>query len=364
MNSTSRAFLCISLLAAFASALTPAEVLVVANRQSPVSRSIAEYYVRSRGIPASHVVYLDCPAGEEIERAAYESCLAAPISRLLRERGWVESVLAIVTTKGVPLKIRAELGPQTTAASVDSELAALYQDLHGRPHPLPGPLPNPYYRSAAPFRHPDVPIYLVTRLSAYTFADVRVMLERAEHAQNRGNVVLDMKSYDLNDGNHWLKLAAEKLPPARVRLEESGKVARGVKDVIGYAGWGSNDPSRAERDVQLTYLPGAIATEFVSTDGRTFEEPPPSWTTGTWENKAAFFAGSPQSLAADLIRQGATGASGHVYEPYLAFTPRPDFLFPAYLGGRNLAESFYAAIPAISWMNIVLGDPLCRLWKH
>jgi uncharacterized protein (TIGR03790 family) len=56
-----------------------------------------------------------------------------------------------------------------------------------------------------------------------------------------------------------------------------------------------------------------------------------------------------------------TGASGHVAEPYLAFTQRPDRLFPAYYGGRNLAESYYLSIPALSWQNVVIGDPLCSL---
>jgi uncharacterized protein (TIGR03790 family) len=50
-----------------------------------------------------------------------------------------------------------------------------------------------------------------------------------------------------------------------------------------------------------------------------------------------------------------------VYEPYLAYTPRPNILLPAYYHGRNLAESYYLSIPVLSWMNIVIGDPLCKL---
>jgi uncharacterized protein (TIGR03790 family) len=54
-------------------------------------------------------------------------------------------------------------------------------------------------------------------------------------------------------------------------------------------------------------------------------------------------------------------ATGHVEEPYLAYTPRPDILLPAYYGGRTLGESFYLSVPSLSWMNILLGDPLCRI---
>jgi uncharacterized protein (TIGR03790 family) len=91
------------------------------------------------------------------------------------------------------------------------------------------------------------------------------------------------------------------------------------------------------------------------------KQPPDSWTFGSWKDPKGWFAGSPQGLSADYIRQGATGASGHVYEPYLQYCPRPDYVFPSYLGGRNLAESYYRAMPLLSWQNVVLGDALCSL---
>jgi tetratricopeptide (TPR) repeat protein len=76
------------------------------------------------------------------------------------------------------------------------------------------------------------------------------------------------------------------------------------------------------------------------------------------------FGGSHQSLTADLIRDGVTGASGHVDEPYLDATIRPEILFPAYVSGRNLAESYYAAMPYLSWQTIIIGDPLCAPFPH
>jgi uncharacterized protein (TIGR03790 family) len=90
-------------------------------------------------------------------------------------------------------------------------------------------------------------------------------------------------------------------------------------------------------------------------------KPPESWKLGDYNRPDSFYADSPQSLSGDLIHEGVTGVSGHVFEPYLGMTPRPDYLFPAYLGGRNLAESFWLSIPALSWQNVVIGDPLCRL---
>ena len=107
--------------------------------------------------------------------------------------------------------------------------------------------------------------------------------------------------------------------------------------------------------------PGALATEFVSTNARTFQRPPDTWTLGVWSDPRTWYAGAPQSLIGDYIHEGATGVTGHVAEPYLAACPRPDLLFSAYIRGRNLAESFYLSIPFLSWQNIVAGDPLCAL---
>jgi Tfp pilus assembly protein PilF len=99
---------------------------------------------------------------------------------------------------------------------------------------------------------------------------------------------------------------------------------------------------------------------FVSTDGRTFKEPDDTWNVTAWLDPKTYFAGSPQSLAGDLIREGATGVAAHVAEPFLDSVVRPQILFPAYLNGFNLAESFYLAMPFLSWQTVIVGDPLCR----
>jgi hypothetical protein len=82
------------------------------------------------------------------------------------------------------------------------------------------------------------------------------------------------------------------------------------------------------------------------------------------QDRHAAFAGTAESLMGDLIRAGVTGVSGSVDEPYLDAAIRPDILFPAYASGRNLAESFYAAMPYLSWQTLVVGDPLCAPFPH
>jgi uncharacterized protein (TIGR03790 family) len=352
----------LSAVAGACGALTPADVLVLGNSNSALSRSITEYYARQRHIPKDQILFLDMPVQEEISRKEYDTRIAGPLGTFLRKRNWIDRILAIVTTSDVPLKVEGSRGTRGTGASVDSELAALYGDLRSVPHDTAGPIQNPFYGSGRPMAHPEFPLYLVTRLTGYTFQDVRAIIDRSLAARNHGIVVLDQRAPGADIGDNWLARTSNRLPEGRALLEETEKVVYGAKFVIGYGSWGSNDPHRHERDVRFQYLPGAIVTEYVSTDGRTFREPPSTWVPGgSWKNRADHWAESPQTMSADFLRQGATGVSGHVYEPFLEQTPHPELLFPAYLSGRSLAESFWSAIPGLSWMNIVVGDPLCRL---
>jgi uncharacterized protein (TIGR03790 family) len=342
----------------------PDSVLIVVNQSSALSRKIGEYYAARRRVPASNICRFSASTDEEISRADFNDQIAHPIQDYLRVHNLTEKILYIVTTAGLPLKVRGSGGLTGDAASVDSELTLLYFDLHGRSHALGAGIANPFFgKMNAPFRHPDFPIYLVTRLAGYDFDDAKALVDRALLAHNRGKFVIDLKADDATHGNRWLLEAAQQLPRDRVVLDRSADVLEHESDVIAYASWGSNDPARKQRHLDFHWLPGAIMTEYVSTNARTFARPPDGWNIGGWGDQNATFAGSPQTLTADYIHDGATGASGHVYEPYLQYTPRPNILLPAYYHGRNLAESYYLSIPVLSWMNIVIGDPLCSLGK-
>ncbi len=319
--------------------------------------------MRARGIPGANLCRLDVTTDEEISRDVYIHSVEQPVVECLRSRKLTEQALYIVTTLHVPLKIAGSGdAAHTTQTAVDSELAALYARLHGALIPYDGPYRNVYFGQwGSPFRHPEVPLYMVARLAGYDYADVAREIDNALAARNRGKVVIDVRADENTPGNSWLRLAAKRVPLDRLILDDSANVLYDQTDVIAYASWGFNDPDRHRRMLGFKWMPGAIMSEFVSSNARTFLRPPAAWTLGNWKNPATWFAGSPQDLSADEIHEGVTGITGHVYEPYLGFNPRPDILIPAYLSGRNLAESFYLSIPAISWQNVLIGDPLCRL---
>ena len=361
---------------AVALAQSGANVVVVANDSNDASIQIAERYAQVRSLPPDHVIRLKnlaADAPEAISRVGYERFIEHPIADWFNRHGAHDRILYIVLTKGIPIRIEGTGGRHGLQASVDSELTLLYRALTGRPVPPHGRIPNPYFAGSTPlvdvkfFSHREQDIFLVTRLDGFTLEDVLSLIDRGFAPKRDGRVLLDQKAVLDSPANKWLGSAADRLSSAgfsdRVVLETTSKTLTTEANVLAYFSWGSGDPAIRTRRLELGFVPGALAATFVSSDARTFREPPVEWTPGLGENRKTQYAGSQQSLIADLVREGATGVAGHVTEPYLDAAIRPDVLIPAYFAGFNLAEAFYLAMPYLSWQTIVLGDPLCAPFR-
>jgi uncharacterized protein (TIGR03790 family) len=346
-------------------------ILVITNALSQASDEIGNYYAAKRTVPSAQILRLPIPISEQIERRDYEAKIEGPIGRWLTTHAAQDRILYIVLTKDVPLRVAGNDGPNGTVASVDSELTLLYRKLAGSPIASAGQVKNPYFYGEAKFvraprfNHQQYDIYLVTRLDGYTVADVKAVIDRGLAPARQGKIVLDGKlEVRQTVGNKWLIAAATAIKgfggwADNVVLDTTQTTIANQQNVIGFYSWGSNVPSGAVRHYGHNFAAGAIGGEFVSTDARTFKEPPPEWVVNDTKNP---YGGSHQSLIGDLIRDGITGVAGHVAEPYLNATIRPDLLFPAYLSGFNLAESFYLAMPSLSWQTVIIGDPLCALY--
>jgi uncharacterized protein (TIGR03790 family) len=117
--------------------------------------------------------------------------------------------------------------------------------------------------------------------------------------------------------------------------------------LMGNYTWGSNDPNFNKVLYKtLRFAPGAIDATVVSTCGRTFTNP----------NAVG------QSLAGDLVHEGASGTKCYVSEPFSDAMPHADILFDMYTHGYNLAEGFNGSSPYICWKDMVIGDPLSAVY--
>jgi len=354
-----------------AAAQSAENVAVVINDNSSSSQRIGEYYARKHALPSANVIRIKTSTDEMLDRLTYLTSIETPIAAALAKQNLQDRILYLVLTKGIPLRVSGTNGAQGSTASVDSELTLLYRRMTGQNAPIPGRIDNPYFlgtRSidqARLFSHREQDIYLVARIDAFTVEEALALIDKATAATSDGRVVLDERDALIDHvADDWLSDAAARLSARgagdRVVLEKTVKPVSDVQQVIGYYSWGSNDPQNRRRKVQMGFVPGALAATYVSSDARTFHEPPSTWApSDNWKDRSSLFEGSPQSLIGDLIREGATGVAGHVTEPFLQSTIRPNILFPAYFAGFNLVESFYLAMPHLSWQTVVIGDPLC-----
>lgn len=348
-------------------------VALVINEASPVSQRIGAYYAQKRAVPETNIIRITAPTDDAVTRNVYGRDIETPIVRALRQHALVDRVLYIVLTKGVPLRIAGTEGLDGTLASVDSELTLLYRRMVGNDVQPRGRVSNPYFytstdiEGAQQFTHRTHDIFLVTRLDGFSESDVIGLIDRAQTPSSEGRIVLDQRGGTRNNplGDLLMAEAARRVTGMgfgeRVQLEGTPGGVRNVAGVLGYYSWGSNDPQNRARKLGITFTPGAIASTFVSSDARTFAPPPDGWSpSGNWNDRSSFYAGAPQSLAGDLIREGITGVAASVADPFLQSAVRPEILFPAYIRGFNLAEAFYLAMPHLSWQMVVIGDPLCR----
>jgi uncharacterized protein (TIGR03790 family) len=66
-----------------------------------------------------------------------------------------------------------------------------------------------------------------------------------------------------------------------------------------------------------------------------------------------------------MLEEGVAATLGPVTEPYLSSFPLPDQFFPLLMTGKlTLLEVYFLTLPQVSWMQILIGDPLYRPFKN
>jgi len=352
------------------------KVVVVYNTDFEGSESLARYYAAKRKIPSRQLIGLSCPPAEAISREEYDEKIAGPFQRLMVRRGWWKTTSSggkikvresdiryVVLMRGMPLKIkRTTLGlwkgkapqpPQVwkeNAASVDSELAALGTAEHDL---LRGAMPNPYFQAATHLNSELYPeLLLVTRLDGPTHDDVKRMIDDSLDAEANGldgYAFIDARGIQkkgLKVGDDWLFRASELLVqwgmPVVVDRHE-GLFARDYpfRDVAIYLGWYSGRAVPPFGRDEFRFATGGIAAHIHSFSASTVRNPRDHW-------------------VGPFIKSGACATLGNVYEPYLGLTVNLDTFIERLKNGSNFAEAGYAAQPALSWMNVLVGDPLYR----
>jgi uncharacterized protein (TIGR03790 family) len=351
-----------------------AATIVIYNRDVPESVQLAKFYAQKRGINPDHLVALVCSKEEEISREEYDATIAQPLREIFAQHKWwtvrdepghplavmTSSIRFVAIIKGMPLKIRPATGyagdepgdgpvASHNEASVDSELAVL-----GKFSPvISGAVTNPYFQSYRPvleFENPSM--LLVCRLDAPSAETVRRMIVDSIDAEKNG---LWGRAYvdgghnppggmELGDG--WLKEIMKQLESAGIPtvFEDTPAVfpdGYPMTDCALYYGWYAGSVTGPFTQPSFRFVPGAIAVHIHSFSASTLRDPNANW-------------------VGPLLTKGAAASLGNVYEPYLSLTTFLNTFNDRLLHGFTFAESAYMSTHALSWMNVMVGDPLYR----
>lgn len=96
--------LCPFPIAAFVS---PEQVAVLVNRQSPESVELAKYYMERRSIPLTNRVDLDLPTIDTISREVCEQDVLTHVRETIVKKRLPSTIKVLVTIYGMPLRVRA-----------------------------------------------------------------------------------------------------------------------------------------------------------------------------------------------------------------------------------------------------------------
>jgi uncharacterized protein (TIGR03790 family) len=352
-----------------------ASTIVIYNKAVPDSVALAKFYAQQRSIARDHIIGLTCSTEEEISRDDYDTTIAEPMREIFKSRNWWSmrdspegkpmvansSIHYVAILKGMPMKIRPTTetyvgdqvgsGPVAThnEASVDSELAALAF----LSRQISGAIPNPYFqnfRGIADFE--SATLLLVCRLDAPSAATVRRMITDAIAAEKSGlwgRAYVDAShnaAPGFEVGDKWMSEIASQLHKAGIPVvfdDLPGVFPDGypITDCALYYGWYTGQASGPFASPDFRFLPGAVAVHIHSFSANTLRDPGANW-------------------VAPLLTHGAAATMGNVYEPYLQLTPHLDVFNDRLLHGFTFAESAYMSAHAISWMTVIVGDPLYR----
>src|SRR6266478_1409176 len=351
-----------------------ASTIVLYNEAVADSVELAKFYAQQRGIAPDHVMGLTCSTEEEISREEYDTTIADPLREIFKQRHWwtlnesgkqspvvtASAIHFVAVMKGIPLKIRSapaypgdqpRPGPiaSRNEASVDSELAVLA--LHSRQ--ISGATQNPYFRNFRTINDfGDPTLLLVCRLDAPAAATVRAMITDAIATEKNGlwgRAYVDAAHSSGGGrelGDQWLSEIAGQLHKTGVPViyDEKPEIfpeGYPMTDCALYYGWYAGRVAGPFTQPEFRFIPGAIAVHIHSSSASTLRDPNANW-------------------VGPLVSKGAAASLGNVYEPYLQLTVHVDTFNDRLLLGFTFAESAYMSIPALSWMSVMVGDPLYR----
>lgn len=336
------------------SALGPEQVLVLINKDTPISSQVGRMYEKLRDIPAANVLSLALGTDRQITPDQYWAKAAPAVKTYLEAH---PEIRCIVSTSGVPYTIKAADGKDPGAA-FDNELGAVLRE---KPGDQKRGEPNPAFLGGSNINGVSDPrslrMVFVARLDGPDLKTITRMVEDAiaiEKSGLEGPVFGDAQGMDgitgAAAGDASIREAVDRFSGAGFAATldmkpESWKQPKGgVGDQAAgaafYLGWYDY---KNFQDIfgEQGLARGSIAWHIASGEAQDIWNPNGGW-------------------CINLMRRGAAVTIGPVSEPYVSAFPHGDIFTEALLSGGSVAESYWLSLPQVSWQMVLLGDPLYR----
>lgn len=372
----------------------PTNVVLVVNANSDDSKRVANHYIRLRDVPAANVVYLDYEGSlEACNGERFRTEILRPVLETLDARKLSLQVDAITYSVDFPWRVNlasdyppgSKLPPQMNPNASLTGATYLFPFVLGK---SPGTLSQRanWYVPAPTGQSATVNLRSCRTLASVGSSGFRsryVWTEGGKRTRDpkagrryllstmlgvttgRGNTVEEVLACldraveaeaSTPDGTFYFQRrpAPRSTPrhtcfePVARQLRELGAKAavragatpRGAQDLLGLM-TGAKTLNLSD----LRFRPGAIAGNLTSFGG-------------------VLTRGAGQTPLSELIRAGATGASGTVFEPYAIQCKFPlPSMHLHYRRGCSLAEAFYQSV-ASPYQLLIVGDPLCQPWAQ
>jgi uncharacterized protein (TIGR03790 family) len=391
-------------------ALTPEQVVVIANSKALHSVEMAKYYMKRRDISLNNLIEINAPIDEQCSREDYEKHIESPIRAFLKRNDPEgDKFRCLVTIYGVPLRVLRpklsseeqkelfglqkkrdlirpqilkakkrqdsqeiktlteedeeikkqinQVGKVFQGAAVDSELALVREDKY----PLEGWLPNKYFLGYRGKKIQNMPqkVLLVSRLDGPSEEIVRRIIDDSLQAEKEG---LQGKAYF---DARWRDPGRKKVSGGAfydqaiheaARLVDKSKRIEVVIDSQARLFQPGECPDAAlycgwynlaHYVDAFTWVKGAVGFHIASQECQTLK------------NKGS------QVWCKRMLEKGVAATLGPVAEPYVQTFPVPDLFFGLLVDGQlTLAECYALANPFWSWQMVLIGDPLYRPFKN
>jgi hypothetical protein len=396
----------------------PEFVLLVVNANDAGSKTIANYYIESRRIPANNVLYLDWKLGDSyIPVESFRNDLLLPILKFLDKRKLVPQIDCIVYSSGFPYGVRFN---SDVPAQLANDPANKFPtgSINGMTY-LYGAVAS---KDAAKYGGRAFYSNRYMRLREKTDKGVfeLPLLRDGQLDQREGHKPVDAEGIDGTSigshgfrnwygwgpkselleagGNSYVLSAMLGVTHARantvseiVRYLRESPLADGTfpKGTIYYMNSASDIRSSTRRPgfemavdqlsrlgVRAQISPGILPQQRTDVQGLLTGSPNINWRQSgstilrgaICENLTSFGAmflpNVDQTACTEFLKYGATGTSGTVDEPYAQQGKFPHAMIQVhYARGCNLIESYYQSV-FMPYQLLILGDPLCRPWAN